>query len=525
MLSGFLLGGFALTAGTLPASATVTTLCKGYTACAKAGMSSGGYSSVSRTMYWRMYSGHNCTNYAAYRMVHSGLPNTRPWTGSGNATNWGSAMSRITNGTPSVGAVAWWRAGVRPAGSVGHVAYVERVVSASEIIVSQDSWGGDFSWARITRTSSGWPSGFVHFNDVRLVNTAAPAVKGVAKVGSALTAAPGTWSRTGLTFTYQWLQNGSVITGATGPSLTPKLAQQGKRITVRVTASSLGFATTSVVSSPTAAVQPGVIDNAGTPTIAGEPRVESVLTASSGTWTPAPDRLTYQWKAAGVPIQGATQPTLTVDPALVGKPLAVTVTAARTGYADVSVTSARTAPVSTGHLTLLAPPTVKGTARPGHTLTMGQPGVRPEPARQVEWLRGGRVVQGATGPTYRLTAAVLGSRVGVRVRLTRPGYDAMTTRTSWTPVVRATPVIKVTTQPGTRRLAVTARVTAPGVSSLDGVIRVRSRGKVLKEIAVRDGVATATVTGLPPGTRTFRFRLPTTDKVSSGVVARRIRIG
>ena len=84
-------------------------------------------------MWWRMYSGHNCTNYAAYRMVHSGLPNTRPWTGSGNATNWGSAMSRITNSTPAVGSVAWWRAGVRPAGRSGHVAYVERVVSANEI--------------------------------------------------------------------------------------------------------------------------------------------------------------------------------------------------------------------------------------------------------------------------------------------------------------------------------------------------------------------------------------------------------
>ncbi len=310
------------------------------------------------------------------------------------------------------------------------MAYVERVVSANEIIVSQDSWGGDFSWARITRTSSGWPSGFVHFNDVRLVNTVAPTIKGIAKVGSALTASPGTWSRSGLVFTYQWLQNGAAIAGATGPSLTPKLAQRGKRITVRVTASSLGFATTSVVSAATAAVQAGVIENAATPTITGEPRVDSVLTATSGTWSPAPDLLTYQWKAAGVPIQGATQPTLTVDPSLVGKPLAVTVTAARTGYADVSATSTRTAPVSAGQLTVLAQPTVKGSARPGQVLTIGQPGVRPEPARAIEWLRGGKVVKGATGPRYRLTAADLGSRVGVRVRLTRPGYDTLTTRTT-----------------------------------------------------------------------------------------------
>jgi hypothetical protein len=43
------------------------------------------------------------------------------------------------------------------------VAYVEKVVSPTEIIVSQDSWGGDFSWARITKDGKGWPNGFVHF--------------------------------------------------------------------------------------------------------------------------------------------------------------------------------------------------------------------------------------------------------------------------------------------------------------------------------------------------------------------------
>src|ERR671912_95046 len=70
---------------------------------------------ASRLMYWRMYSGHNCTNYVAYRLIENGMPNVRPWDGSGNATNWGVAMSRITDSTPTVGSVAWWKAGVYPA--------------------------------------------------------------------------------------------------------------------------------------------------------------------------------------------------------------------------------------------------------------------------------------------------------------------------------------------------------------------------------------------------------------------------
>ena len=127
-----------------PAEASISTLCSGYTSCAAKGMGNAGYASANRTSYWRMFSGHNCTNYAAYRMVKAGLGSARPWTGSGNATNWGVKESRITNGVPRVGAVAWWKAGVKPAGSAGHVAYVERVISANEVVLSQDSWHGDF---------------------------------------------------------------------------------------------------------------------------------------------------------------------------------------------------------------------------------------------------------------------------------------------------------------------------------------------------------------------------------------------
>ena len=42
-----------------------TFLCTGYTACKQAGYSDAGYSANNDTMYWRMYAGHNCTNYVA----------------------------------------------------------------------------------------------------------------------------------------------------------------------------------------------------------------------------------------------------------------------------------------------------------------------------------------------------------------------------------------------------------------------------------------------------------------------------
>ncbi len=95
--------------------------------------------------------------------------------------------------------------------------------------MSQDSWNGDFSWTRVTRTSSGWPSGFVHFTDVRLQNVSAPVVSGTPKVGSTLSATGGTWSPSTVTLGYQWLADGVPVSGATARTLTPTAASSARR--------------------------------------------------------------------------------------------------------------------------------------------------------------------------------------------------------------------------------------------------------------------------------------------------------
>ena len=194
-------------------------------------------------MFWRMYAGHNCTNYAAYRMVRSGLPNVRPWSGPGNAEYWGTSVPDLTDSVPRVGAIAWWRANAGPAGSSGHVAYIQRVVSENEIMVSQDSWGGDFSWATITDSDGYWPSGFIHFNDVKMKNIARPTVSGMRKVGATLTAWPGNWRPKGVNFEfrYQWRANGALIAGANEKTFRLTAAQKGKRISVTTRASKLGY--------------------------------------------------------------------------------------------------------------------------------------------------------------------------------------------------------------------------------------------------------------------------------------------
>ena len=515
--------GIATTAA--PASATVTTLCVGYTGCAKLGMSSDGYASAGKSMYWRMYSGHNCTNYAAYRMVKSGLPNTRPWTGGGNATNWGGAMGSKTNTTPKVGAVAWWRAGVYPAGSAGHVAYVEKVVSPDEIIVSMDSWNGDFSWARITRATKGWPSGFIHFNDVHITNTAAPKITGTPKVGSQLTATAGSWSVAGTSFAYQWLADGTAISGATSSTLTATQGLKGKALSVKVTAKATGYNSANATSTPTAAVQPGVITNTAAPTISGDPRVDSTLTAHPGSWDPST-------RGAELPLEGrrrlpagSHRPDPALDPSMVGKAIRVEVTATKTGYTAVKALSPATDKVAPGQLPAMDPPSLTGQAEPGAALRLGAIKTDAKVTRTIRWVRGSKRVPGATAPTYKLSTADLGHRVRAVVILNRPGYAQMVLHTPWTRVVRTAPVIRLSTTPGHKRLTFRATVHGRGTTDVNGLIRVRSHGKLIREVRLRHGVASATLTGLKPGLRTYTFRVPATMTTEFGMVTRRVRVG
>ncbi len=513
-----------------PASASTYLLCRGYNACRLAGYPHAGYKAASADMWWNMLPGHNCTNYAAYRMVRSGMSNVRPWatgSGTGTAMRWGEYKAGITDATPRVGAVAWWKANVPGAGSSGHVAYVEQVLSPGEIIVSEDNWGGDFQWRRITRSGTGWPSGFIHFNDVRLRSTALPVVSGTPRVGEVLTASTGSWQHgAGASYRYQWRANGVNIADATGPTFTVRPAQQGRQISVRVTASRYGYLPGSAVSAATSPVESSELSSSEPPAISGTAAVDSTLTASPGEWTATPTSLAYQWSADGTPIDGATATTLTPGPGLVGKTLTVTVTASRDGYSDASATSAGTAPVAKAALTYLDRPTVVGTPRLRETLQVDPGAFTPEDAKaSVQWLRAGVPVQGATGSTYLLTRADLGSRIAARVRLTKPGYSRLTARSVATEPVKTLPTLMVSTEPGTGTLRTTVSVAAPGVRPVPGIVRVRSDARLLAELTLRRGTAATTLRGLPRGLQSFTFRYTGTEKVDTASLSRTVRIG
>lgn len=97
---------------------------------------------------------------------------------------------------------------------------------------------------------------FREIGDGAPTNTAAPTISGTPTVGQVLTADPGTWdSASAYTTTYQWLADGVAISGATGKTRTLQAAQEGKKISVQVTATNLSGSGTAT-SAETAAVAP-----------------------------------------------------------------------------------------------------------------------------------------------------------------------------------------------------------------------------------------------------------------------------
>jgi surface antigen len=405
-----------------PASGAISTQCSGYQRCAQQGKSSAGYARANGRSYWRMYAGHNCTNYVAYRLVRKGMANRRPWSGPGNATHWGREMHRRTDNRPRVGSVAWWKAGSGPGGSSGHVAYVEKVISPSTILVSQDSWSGDFSWARVTKTS-GWPSGFIHLKDTPLRNLTKPRLSGLPRVGTRLVASGGSWKPRPSRLKYRWHVGGRRVEGATTRSLRLDRHMIGKQVQVSTVATRFGYPRTVVASRKTRTVAPGRFEMERRPALSGRTRVSEKLRVTAGRWSPRPKHITFRWLADGKPVRRARSTTLRLHPRFARQRIAVAVTVRRPGYAPSTRILRTRTKVALGRLQMSSPPRLKGTPRRGETLRVrrGQTSPRAD-VRRVQWIRDGRRIKGANGRTYRLRKRDVGNRIKARVSYRHDGY-------------------------------------------------------------------------------------------------------
>ncbi|MFM6850716.1 MAG: M15 family metallopeptidase [Terrabacter sp.] len=254
----------------------------------------------------------------------------------------------------------------------------------------------------------------------------APSVTGTLRVGSVLTAAPGTWSPAA-TLAYQWRTDGVAVAGATARTYTLQPSDRTRHLSVEVRGVRTGYVTVTRTSASTAAVDYGIFATAPTPTISGAVQIGSTVRANPGGWSPSAT-LGYQWRVGGVTVAGATGAAFLIPTGYLGRSLSVTVTARRTGYATASRTSAArtvTRPFTTA-------PTPKVTAqlvRVGWLLRASSIAWSPTATVGVQWRRDGAAIPGATAWTYRLSTADLGKRIAASVTGRRAGYTT-TVRTS-----------------------------------------------------------------------------------------------
>lgn len=472
----------------------------GFADCASKGYSDSGYKTYWGNMYWLMYSGRNCVNYAAYREVQAGMPNVRPWSGSGNAEAWGRLNPSITDQTPRVGSIAWWAGGAQGAGSLGHVAYVEQVLSPTEIVVSESNWGSDFDWRHIT-TAQNWPTGFIHWTDRPLIPTVAPSVPGAPAVNDVIQASPGVWPA-GTSLSYQWGIAWQPIPGATSYRYRPQAPQLGQKLTLTVTAVLQGYAPRTMTVGPKTAIAPGTLNGLSSPAISGTVQVGQTLSVSTPQVAPTPASTSVQWFSNGVAIPGATTTTFTPTQDQNGTILTASVTASRVAFNPLTTVSAATIPV-------ISPPIVLSAAGgiSGQHLTRSPMAASPgtyDPADAnvaYQWLRNGTPIAGATSQTYIPGAADLAQKLGVTVSLTHLKYlDAVRTYNDPTPI-KSTSSIVSTARGGENEVQYMVHVTAFGTVPT---------GKVVVTIAgshyvgtLINGFASIRAKNVPAGDHTY----------------------
>jgi lysophospholipase L1-like esterase len=302
------------------------------------------------------------------------------------------------------------------------------------------------------------------------VNSTLPSISGTAQEGQTLTATTGTWTGHSPTYARQWLRcdgngdNCAPIAGQTGTTYSLVGDDVDGRIEVKVTATNSG-GSTPATSNPTAVVKIAAPTNTALPAISGTAQEGQTLTASAGTWTHSPT-FGYQWRrcnssgASCVDLSGETGTNYVLTDADIGSKMRVHVTATNNG-GSAGADSNPTALVIALPPVNNTAPVVSGTTVENQTLstTIGSWSGN-NPSYSYQWQRcnssGGACapISGATGSSYQLKTADIGSTIKAAVSATNSGGTTTATSdptavvTQAPPTNTALPTISGTVQQG-----------------------------------------------------------------------------
>ena len=225
------------------------------------------------------------------------------------------------------------------------------------------------------------------------------------------------------TFAYQWLRDGTAVTGATASSYLLGNADVAAGMSVRVTYTDAHGTPESLTSASTSPVTNVNDAPTGAPLVTGTATERQTLTADTSLIADADGLGTfaYQWLRDGTAVTGATASTYLLGNADVDARMSVQVSYTDAHGTFESLTSAATSPVANVNDTPTGAPVVTGTATERQTLTADTSSIRDADGLGTfayQWLRDGNVVTGATASTYLLGNADVDAQMSVQVAYT-----------------------------------------------------------------------------------------------------------
>ncbi|SPF80946.1 Bifunctional hemolysin/adenylate cyclase [Pseudoprimorskyibacter insulae] len=220
-------------------------------------------------------------------------------------------------------------------------------------------------------------------------------------------------------FSYEWLRNGVAIEGATGTQITLGDADSGQMISGRVRYTDK-FGTEETVESASVSIRNVNDRPTGLPVLEGTAAVGFELRADTSAIgdNDGLGQFSYQWLRNGNDILGATEERYTPTASDQDDLIAV-----RIRYTDAhgTVETLQSAASTIGRINIPPQglPTVTGTERLGSTLTAQTDSIDDPDGLgtfQLQWLRNGQPIVGATGDSYTLVALDDGALLTLRVQ-------------------------------------------------------------------------------------------------------------
>ena len=236
---------------------------------------------------------------------------------------------------------------------------------------------------------------------------------------------------------YQWLANGSKISGATGESLTLSQAQVGKTISVVASYTDAGGTLETVSSAATEAVANANDAPIGSVSISGTPQQYETLRASNSlTDIDGLGAISYQWQANGQDISGATSASLTLSQEQVGNQISV-VASYTDAYGAQEIFSSDWLKVANVNDAVSGIVSISGTAVQHETLTASNTLTDIDGLDTIsyQWQADGQDIAGATAPTLTLNQAQVGKTISVVASYTDAGGTLETVASAATEVV------------------------------------------------------------------------------------------